>query len=174
MHFWGGPSSAVRARRIPPVGDISPGGPDLGAVDHVHVAVAYGPGAQRSEVRTSLGLAEQLAPALSVIEHGGQEAGLLLLGAASQDRRPGPAHADGGAGQPQASSSKFVVDDQLGLRIGVPAPWAGPVGGDEATLGQVLTGGLGMVGQPSPDLDPTGVVVRGKGEVHGRTVSRTD
>ena len=54
------------------VGDLGVGGPDLLAGDHVVVAVAHGPGAQRGEVGPGLGLGEPLAPHVVAAQDAGQ------------------------------------------------------------------------------------------------------
>ena len=154
-----------------PVGDVGPGGPDLGTVDDVPVAVADGPGSQRGQVRTGLRLAEQLAPVLGVVQHRREEAVLLGLGAAGDDRRAGPSHADGGAGDANPGPPELVVDDELGDGVRVAAPRRGPVGGDEPAAGQGGPIGVGVDLQPGADLEAPRVVVGGKGEVHGRLES---
>ena len=158
----------------PPVGHVGPGRPELRAVHHVAVPVAYGPGTQRRQVGTGLRLAEQLAPVLGVIEHRGEEAPLLGLGATGEDRRSGPSHAYRSSGDLHPGCPELVVDDELGLGIGVAAPRSGPVGGYEPALCKVSSGRRRVGGEPGADLEAAGVVVRGEGEVHGRAVSRTD
>ena len=54
------------------VGHVRPGAPDLLAVHHVVVAVALGPGAQRGQIGSGLGLGEALAPDVVAAQDAGQ------------------------------------------------------------------------------------------------------
>ncbi len=78
----------------PPPGHIGPGRPDLLTVDDIGVTVTLGPRAQRRQVRTGLGLAEQLAPGLGAVVDAGQPARLLVGRASGQQRGSNPTPPD--------------------------------------------------------------------------------
>jgi hypothetical protein len=66
--------------------------------------------------------------------------------------------------------SQLLVDDELRQGIGIEAEGRRPVGHDVARLGELAAGGLGVLGQPVPDLAPARVVVAGEAKVHGGSV----
>ncbi len=67
--------------------DVTARGPDLGAVDHPGVAVARCSGERPGEVGASGGLGEQLHEDLVGTQDRREMTGLLVLGAAVEDRR---------------------------------------------------------------------------------------
>ncbi len=156
-----------------PLGAVGPGRPDLLAVDHVLVAVPLGSGQKGGQVRAGLGLGEQLAPLLGAIEHAGQPALLLGLGAPGQDGRSGPADGDGVVGPLDTGPLQLVVDDQLEVGVGAETPRLGPVGGDVAGLGQLPRRRRWVGFQPGADLGSTRVGrvdgAEGPGSGHGQS-----
>ena len=72
------------------VGVVGVGGPDLGAVDHIVVAVALREGLQRRQIGTGAGLGIALAPDILAGKNARQIMRLLLLGAEAD--QTGPAH----------------------------------------------------------------------------------
>ena len=91
------------------VGHVGAAGEDLGPVDHVLVAVAHGPGAQRRQVGARLGLGVADGEVDVAGQDPGQEVLLLLLGAVAHDGRPDRVDGDEGEGAParRVSSKKM-------------------------------------------------------------------
>ena len=125
---------------------VRAGVPDLLAVDHPVVAVAFGAGAQRGEVGPAGRFREQLAPHLVGAHRRPDEAVALLRRAADADRRHGELDADAeDAGQHVELRFLLVVDHVLDLRAAATAPFLRPVDADEARIGLLALERLGAV-----------------------------
>ena len=136
-------SVRVRAREEDhPVALVRAGGPDLGAVDHVVVAVADGAGLETGEVRAGAGLAEALAPLLLAAEDARQVALLLLVGAIEQDRGAGPAQADTAETGGALAGELLVEDELLHDAQAGPAVLGGPMGGDPGARAHGIAPGV--------------------------------
>ena len=96
------------------IGHLGVGRPDLRSRDHVLVAVPDGPGAERGQVASGVGLTEALAPDLLALEDAREVALALLRGALGDDRLPRMEEPDeidadiGGMGPCQ-----LLVEDEL-------------------------------------------------------------
>ena len=156
----------------PEIAVVGSARPDLRAVHHVGVAVAHGPGGQRGQIRSGVGLAEELAPVLLAAEDWPQVASLLLGGASHEDRGRGPADTDQVVGPLHACGAQLLVDYELMQAVGLQPPGTGPVRHHVPGLGQLQPRGVRMIGQPAPDRNPAGIVVIGKIEVHLKPHSR--
>ena len=77
-------------QQIAVLSDIAVGRPDLGAVDHVLVAVTFGPGPERGQIGTRVRLRESLAPDDVSGGDRGKIALLLLGRAVGHDRGADP------------------------------------------------------------------------------------
>ena len=131
------------------VADLAERAPDLLAGDHVVVAVADRPGAQRREVGARARLREALAPHLVAAEDLRQVLALLLVGALGHDRRarveqPDEVHAD----VRRPGPGGLLEEDQLLARRQVAA----------AVLHRPVEPGVAGVEQPAL---PVGVPARG-------------
>ncbi|MNE29735.1 hypothetical protein D3C80_1232260 [compost metagenome] len=73
---------------VHPVGLVTVGGPDLGAVDQKIIAVFHGRGFQTGKVRAGIGLGETLAPTHFATAHGRQQGQLLCFAGELQQHRP--------------------------------------------------------------------------------------
>ena len=71
------------------VGDLRAGGPHLLTVDDEAVTVPHGSALQAREVGAGVGLREQLAVRVGAVQHPGQQAPTLLVGAMLEHRRRG-------------------------------------------------------------------------------------
>ncbi len=166
-----------------PAGEPGVGGPDLLAADQPAVVDRHTPRRQRSQVRTGVGLAEELAPELAGVEDRQQPAGLLLVGPVGQqgrarqvdphpvDRlgRPGPGvlHVEQGhldrRGVP-AAVGRGPLDPHpaIGGQLRLPRPPPGDLLIGVGEVGRRLQ----MVGQPRPHLGGERLLGIGEGEVH--------
>ena len=97
-----------------PVGVIRIGRPDLLAVDDEVVAVAFGAGLQRGQIRSGVRLGIALAPADEPGRDLRQMLFLLRIGAVFQKRRPEHGNAERGQRLPRADRRHFLAHD-LGL-----------------------------------------------------------
>ena len=87
-----GPASVAGAHQAEHlVGVVGMGGPDLGAVEHIVLAVRFGPELQRSQVRAGTGLRVALAPVVLPGQDARKQLRLLRLGAVADQH--GAAHA---------------------------------------------------------------------------------
>ena len=128
-HVLGG-SRVGAGEEDPPLGDVGVAGPHLLPVDHVVVALAFGPRRQRRQVRPGAGLGEQLAPELLATEERPEPALLLLLAACVHQGWPRPSDADRVDRAPHAGSPELLVDHELGQWVGVEPVGRSPVGHD--------------------------------------------
>ena len=159
----------------PELGVMAAAGPDLGAVEHVLVAVANGTRGEAGEIAPGIGLAEQLAPVLVAAEDRIEEALALPLRSGEVDRRRRPSDADRVGRHRRAAhaaGTQLVVDDQLMDRIGVETPRRRPVGHDVPRRVQVGVRRVGVGGDPRPHRQPAWVVVGRHVEIHCRESSR--
>ncbi len=136
-----------------PVGVLGITGPDLGAIDHVVVAIQFRLGFQGSQVgaRTRLGVA--LAPPGCALEDAREEFILLLLGTELVDH--GPYHANTEGNDPGDAPLRTLgfVDILLGRRPAGTAVLHRPVGRYPALLVKALlpfTNRLLEVVRPQP------------------------
>ena len=112
---------------------VRAGVPDLLAVDDPVVAVLFGPRAQRREIRSAAGFAEQLAPDFVRPHRRLDETLALFRRAPGADRRLREVDADAeDAGQDIVFRFFLVVDDVLDRRAAAAAPFDRPVDADEA------------------------------------------
>ena len=105
-----------------PVGVVRIRGPDLLAVDDEIVAVAFGAGLQRGEVRSGIRLGIALAPADQAGRDLRQMFFLLNFRAVFQQRGPQHGNAERGQRLPRADAGHFLAHD-LGL-LGIEAATA--------------------------------------------------
>ena len=134
------------------VGDLPERAPDLLAVQHVVVAVALGPRAQRREVGARARLGEALAPHLFAAQDLRQVVGLLRVAALFDQRRArvqraDEVHADVRRTRP---GRLFVEDQLLGGRRAAAAELGRPV---QARVARVEQPAL-PVGVPLPAVGP--------------------
>ena len=84
-----GPASVAGAHQAEHlVGVVGMGGPDLGAVEHIVLAVRFGPELQRSQVRAGTGLRVALAPVVLPGQDARKQLRLLRLGAVADQHGP--------------------------------------------------------------------------------------
>ena len=115
------PSSPGAHQQFAVVGHLGVRGPDLRAGDHVLVAVAHRPGAQRSQVAAGVGLAEALAPHLVAAQDRRQVALLLRGRPLGDDGRSGVQQADEvDADVGRAGPLALLLEDQLLDRVSAP------------------------------------------------------
>ena len=118
------------------------------------------------------GLAEELAPDLGAVEDPRDVALVLLVGARDEQRRPGPADADGVERLGRARRPQLGVDHELLDRPGGEPPRPGPVRGGVPGPGQPgdEVGGVaavgGVLGEERPDVVPELLRLGRQLEVH--------
>jgi hypothetical protein len=94
-----------------PVRVLRIGGPDLGSVDHVVIAIQLGPGLQGGEVGAGAGLRVALAPPVLALEDARQEALLLLLVTEGVDHRRHHLQAEGHHVADTAGRTLALIND---------------------------------------------------------------
>ena len=105
----------------PEVGVLATRGPHLLAVDDPLVAVLDGAGLQAGQVRTGLGLAEELTPGLLAGHDVAHVEVDLLLGAVGGDGRRGQQQPKAGRGPQGAECGELLLDqDHVGAGHGPP------------------------------------------------------
>src|SRR4029453_6925041 len=138
------------------VGDVRAGRPDLGAVDHVVVALAHGARLEAGEVGARAGLGVALAEHDVARHDPGQVLGLLLGRAELHDH--GPDHADAhGEDARRVDGNAFAGEDvALGGAPAGAAMFRGPGRRRPAALGQHLVPAQsgGDVGEHAAGLAP--------------------
>lgn len=173
-----------------PLGFVGEGGPDLLAGHHPRVVLAHRAGADGGEVGAGAGFAVALAPELLDGADGGQEAGLLFLGAVVDQGGPEELFADvvdagGGVGEGvllvegdlfldgRAASAVLLRPADAGPAVGGHVPFPGEAFGERlvfaAGSAASFEGGEGAaeVGlQPAPYLRPELLDA-----AHGRTLT---
>src|SRR5207245_1062721 len=142
--------------------------PRLLSVHDVVTAVFHRPRRYTGEVAPGAGLGEKLTPDVFPGEHRRDVALLLLLGPVHDEDRTAVAGADRIDRPLDPRLAKLVVDDELHHRIGIESPRPWPMGDDVAAVGEILAGGVRVLGQPVADGRATGVVLAGLLEAHGR------
>lgn len=121
------------------VGDPGTRGPYFLAVDHPRVTVELRPTLEAGQVRSGVGLAEELAERVGAHHHAGQVARLLVVGAVVEERRRGHA-----GGKPRRCGHGAEVTYATGYRPGEgrrqspPEPRRGIVAESKSRLGESL------------------------------------
>ena len=144
-----------------PVRLVRVGRPDLGAVEHVVVAVLDRSHLQRGEVGAGVGLGVALAPDDVAGEDVRDQLFLLLLGAVDHECRAGVVDADDGRVRRAKVRQLLGKDDLLHERQVLPAVLRRPRGRDPAFAGELAREAVGEVPGVFSQLERIEVPVRG-------------